>query len=212
LFDGLLVIVQQYESQPKQFRRCYQGLLNGYFEFDRHTQTAELALVHWSRLCTFLNDKLQLVFEAAAQRGITPDWLQALKSHRNLLTNDPCSRYAKSLAQGDFVDLKTACAGLGIAGSSWVWQDALMAYVRWVCACDDDAFMRAMPRVLQLINGQADFKLPPMLATQATALIVVRYSRRVSRPEHAELRDTCTHGSLISRASSSDSACPLSPW
>ena len=68
-----------------------------------------------------------------------------------------------------------------------------MAYVRWVCACDDDAFMRAMPRVLQLINGQADFKLPPMLATQATALIVVRYSRRVSRPEHAELRDTCVH-------------------
>jgi hypothetical protein len=191
LLEGLLLLVQQQETRQKQFRRCYQGLLHGYFEWDRHTEG--VAGAHWHRLGTFLNHKLQPVLDAVSQRGRTPDWLQTLNHHRNLLTDDPCSRYAKRLAQGDFVELKTVCTGLGIAGSSWVWHDALMAYVQWVCVCDDDAFLRALPRVLQLVNGQADLKLPPMLSTQATALTVVRYSRCASKPEHAELRDTCLH-------------------
>lgn len=133
LFDALLTLVKDYEAQPRQFRRCYQGLLNGYFGFDRYTRTDGSSGENWHRLRDFLNDQLNSIVRAASQRGTTPEWLQTLHAHKNLLTDDPCSRYAKGFKQGNAQELKDVCVGLGISGASWVWQDALVAYVRLVC-------------------------------------------------------------------------------
>lgn len=193
LFDGLLDLVKDYEAQPKQYRRCYQGLLTGYFGFDRYATVGDESGENWLRLRSYLSDQLQPTLQMAARRATTPDWLQTLNAHQNLLTNDPCSRYADGLNRGDSGDLKEVCAGLGIAGSSWVWQDALMAYVHLVCAGSDANFLQGLTRLLDLVAGRADITLPSALATKATAMIVIRYSVCASQPEHAELRDTCLH-------------------
>lgn len=193
LFDKLLALVQQREAQPKQFRRCYQGLLSGYFGFDRHSDTPGSGASNWKTLRGFLGDKLGPVQHATAQRGPIPDWLLTLISHRNLLTDDPCSRYAKGLLLGNAGELNELCAGLGIASSSWVWDEALMAYVRTVCEGEDRLFHQGLPGVLKLVNGQSDLKLAQTLATQATAMTVARYSRGADKPEHPNLRDTSLH-------------------
>lgn len=191
LFDALLAQVSEREVQPKQFRRCYQGLLTGYFGYEREPESVEVADKHWVRLRGFLSDRLDPCVSASATRGILPDWLRTLADHRNLLTPDPCTRYSAALYRDDMSELRAVCAGLGIPGNSWVWQDALIAYVRLVCKDTDSGFLKRLPTLLDLVNGRSEVKLPPTLATDATARTVVRYSACENKPEHPDLRDTC---------------------
>lgn len=192
LFDTLLNLVEQHSGQAKQYRRCYQGLLNGYFGFKKEVASDD-GQAGWTRLRGYLSEKLEPIVQATASRGLSVDWLEALAAHRNLLSDDPCSRYADQLQQGDPGDLKSLCAALGIASTSWVWDEALMAYVRVVCAGDDQHFRHGLPGVLQLVNGRIEMKLAQLLATRATAMAVARYSRCADRPEDNDLRDTSLH-------------------
>ncbi|WP_168226676.1 EH signature domain-containing protein [Rhodoferax sediminis] len=193
LFNKLIGLVVQREAQPKQFRRCYQGLLGGYFGYDRHADTPGSGGANWKSLRSFLDDKLAPMKRAAARRSSIPDWLTTLVAHRNLLTDDPCSRYATGLVKGRSTELKEMCAGLGIASSSWVWDDALMAYVRMVCKDEDRQFQKGFPGVLDLVNGRSDLKLAQALSTRATALTVARYARCADKSEHQDLRDSSLH-------------------
>ncbi len=156
LFDALLAQVSEREVQPKQFRRCYQGLLTGYFGYEREPESVEIADKHWVRL-----------------------------------SPDPCTRYSAALYRDDMSELRAVCSGLGIPGNSWVWQDALIAYLRLVCEDKDPGFLKRLPTLLDLVNGRSEVKLPPTLATDATARTVVRYSACENKPEHPDLRDTC---------------------
>jgi hypothetical protein len=191
LFNSLLSLIEQRSGHSKQYRRCYQGLLNSYFGFDRQTASAA-GQANWVHLRTYLSEKLTPIVQATARGGLTLEWLQALDGHRNLLTEDPCSRYADDLRKGETGKLQTLCGALGIASTSWVWDEALMAYVRAVCAgADDRQFKREMEGVLKLASGRAELKLAALLCTRATALTIGRYARCTDKPEHLDLRDTC---------------------
>ncbi len=190
LLQKLLGLVQRRTGQAKQYRRCYQGLLNAYFGFDKQT-AASSGLANWTQLRAYLDQSLGPIAEATTRSGLALDWLQTLLAHRNLLSDDPCSQYARELRQGRTDEFRSLCAALGIASASWVWDEALMAYVRAVCEVTDDGqFRRDMAGVLDLVNGRAELKLPQLLCTQATALAVARYARCGDRPEQADLRDT----------------------
>lgn len=191
LFDTLLDLVNHRAQQSKKFRRCYQGLLSGYFGFERNLDDPGEAERRWVTLREFLAEQLTPLRKACADKGQTPDWLTILYEHQNLLTADPCSRYAKALERGDEAELHQVCAGLGISSNSWVWVEAMMAYVKQVCQGSDKAFKERMPSVLDLVNGKTAVTLPPALAVMATAMLVTRYEQCVEHPEHAGLRDTC---------------------
>lgn len=192
LFEKLIGLVEAREGQPKQFRRCYQGLLSGYFGSDRSADAANAAsATNWGRLRGFLDHKLDPLMATARQRAVVPGWLSTLGAHRNLLTSDPCTRYAKALARGDQAPLRQVCSDLGIPATSWVWEDALMAYVEAVCGAADPTFHAGLPGILDLVNARSDLRLPRLLATRATALAVARYARCTRKPEHDDLRDTC---------------------
>lgn len=189
LFDRLLGLVEERNGQPKQFRRCYQGLLNGYFGFDRHSQPSPEGSTNWGRLRGYLGQKLDPILQTTVGRGVVPDWLSMLTQHQNLLTEDPCSRYARGLRNGSTEELKALCSALGIASTSWVWDEALMAYVQVVCDQPDVPFRHDMPAMLRLINGDTDLKLAQVFATRAAAMTVVRYAKSSDHPEHTDLRD-----------------------
>jgi len=189
LFHSLLGLIEQYNGQAKQYRRCYQGLLNGYFGFDKQAASSE-GQANWGQLRTYLDQKLTPVVQAASRSGLPVDWLQALSANRNLLTDDPCSRYASELLRGQTDELRALCGALGIASTSWVWDEALMAYVRAVCDGEDLKFQQAMPDVLNLVNGRREMKLAQMLCTRAAAMTVARYADCADKPEHGDLRDT----------------------
>lgn len=191
LFDSMLDLVNQHTRRPKQFRRCYQGLLSGYFGFKRNLEEPGEVDKRWVELRNYLSDQLELLLSASAKRGAAPEWLNALREHRNLLTSDPCSRYADALARDDQTELRRVCAGLGISSNSWVWEEALLAYVRRVCESDDAELKKRMHSVLDIVNGKTSLTLPPTIAIRATALVVARYAQCAEHPEQPALRDTC---------------------
>lgn len=191
LFDAMLELVNQLTQQPKQFRRCYQGLLSGYFGFERNLEEPGDAEKRWIALRSYLADQLDPLRLASSKRGTVPEWLNILNEHQNLLTSDPCSRYADSLVRDDQTELRTVCVGLGISSNSWVWEEALMAYVKRICQSNDTEFKKRMQSVLDLVNGRTSLKLPPTLAIRATALVVARYAQCSDHPEQPALRDTC---------------------
>ena len=191
LFDRLLAIVINGQQQAKQFRKCFQGLLGTYFAFDMHSATESARFKNWRTLRSFLAVHHPRVVAAAQERGILPEWLNTLTNHKNLLGELPCQRYSAELVKGDTEQLEAVCSGLGITATSWVWIEALMAFVEKVCSLSDRDFNAGMPGVLKLINGRSDLKLPEHLADKATAKIVIRYSACAEKPEHSELRDTC---------------------
>lgn len=191
LFDAVMKLVQEREAQTRQFRRCYLGLLHGYFGFERHLVAPGAPERHWVHIRDYLAGRLDPLLAASSERGNAPEWLRTLSEHRNLLTTDPCSRYASGLSRNDTSELQAVCAGLGIPSNSWVWEEALMAFVRLVCASPDIEFKNRLAPVLHIINGRSPLKLPAALATQATAQIVIRYANCADKPEHPDLRDTC---------------------
>ncbi|SAK99805.1 hypothetical protein AWB78_05829 [Caballeronia calidae] len=191
LFRSLMALLSDYERQERRFRKFYQGLLQGYFGFTSDADPASAAHVNWIGLRRYLNERLPFVHESANRRGMVPEWLDTLREHANLLSDDPCSRYASSFAAGETAELAEVFDGLGIDSNSWVWEEVVMAYVRSVCERGEAEFQDALGDVLRYVNGRADIKLPQLLAVRAAALAVKRYAECRNRPEHERLRDTC---------------------
>lgn len=188
-FDLLLKAVEKRNS--KQLRRCFQGLLSSYFRFDPKKLANQKGAENWAQLKGFLKKRLSPIYQSSKERGVIPDWLSTLYEHKNLLEENPCKRYADSLSRGNTQELIEVCEGLGIESSSWVWDQAFLAYVDTVCAMRDELFVGHLNSVLELINGKGKIHVPEGIGNQATALCVIRYSKSASTIEHPYLRDTC---------------------
>jgi hypothetical protein len=192
IFQRLLELVQSKEAQAKQFRRCYQGLLAAYFGFEHQSGNPADAGQNWLKLRGYLDERLVPVAAAARNRGRSPEWLEVLEAHRNLLTDKPCKRYAKALRAGDRFELEGVCAGLDIAPTSWVWHEAVMVYVHEVVRANQEAFQAELPTVLDVVDGDwQGHQLPALVARDAVALCVARYTECRDKPEQAQLRDAC---------------------
>lgn len=191
LFDALLEVLCNYETQERRFRNCYQGLLQGYFGFKRDPSGKSSAHANWIDLRCYLSERLPAMHASATCRGFVPVWLDTLSKHRNLLTDDPCGRYADKFEAGKTDELSALFDGLGINSNSWVWDEVVMAYLRSVCERGDAEFHDALRCVLPFLSGKATIKLPQLLATRAAAMVVARYAQCQNQPEHDGLRDVC---------------------
>ncbi len=187
----LFAQVRQRQGQAKQLRRCYQGLLESYFSFSRQHRADNVTQTNWGGLRRFLSSNLDPVLQASSARGEPPPWLTTLAAHRNLLGDDPCSRYAAGFMHDEIQEFRTMCATLDIPGNSWIWEDALLAYVRAVCQSPDDIFKRRMPKVLALVDGKLDMRLPHLYAVQAVGMTVARYAACQDKSADTGLLDAC---------------------
>lgn len=190
LLEGFVKHVKSRQGEALTFRRCYQGLLGSYFAMERQ-EAGSPAWKAWDRLRVFLKAELPTVAEGTRRAGHEPQWLNMLRRHDNLLSEqDRCRRYSEGLMRDDAGELRAVCEALGIQSTSWVWDEALLAYVQAVAARDERGFKTGLEGVLALLNGQREWRLPERVAVEGTALTVRRYVQCAERPEHAALRDT----------------------
>jgi hypothetical protein len=178
VFRKLLEIVESYRTQPRALRRCYWGLLHSYFLYD-HRQAPDAGEANWRRLRAFLAGRLASI----RVDGIEPEWVAVLIEHKNLLTDDACSRYGVALLNGDRAEINNLRAGLSINQISWFSREIALATIRAATAEYDSAFQR---RVGTLLNIIQEFTFD---ADMAIGLILDRYARIEDAIEHAELRD-----------------------
>ncbi|MBA3006465.1 MAG: hypothetical protein FP810_07745 [Desulfocapsa sp.] len=183
LFGKLLVQVDDLRSEPRRFRKGYQGLLSSYFSYALFARDSQK---NWEHLRGYLADRLTAAKHATPVAG----WLTLLDEHQNLLGPKPCERYVHDLREGnkDVVVHQTLREGLGVPRESWVWQELILSQVEVACRHDDQGYKGDLDRLLRLL--QANSMLSVNLVIRCISLLVSRYAQCSSRPEHPALRDS----------------------
>ncbi|MBU1691127.1 MAG: hypothetical protein KKD65_10355, partial [Gammaproteobacteria bacterium] len=186
LFRALLKQVGKQTDQPRRLRKCFQGLMHGYFDYPIFDQPADAGLANWKLLRKFLADTLSEVIFIGRSN---PEWLKTLNRHENLLTDKPCERYAPALLKGNVKDLVAASEGVGLSSNSWVWQEATMAQTKAVIGLEDAAFKTHLAPLLDLLDGNGDVQLSDNVVIRCLAQVLIRYAKCNERPENPALRD-----------------------
>ena len=121
-------MINRYQSRPRIFRRLYRGLLSSYFNYDPEASYAKDAGPdHWQHLQRYLNQHVDHLYT----EGINPEWITVLQQHQNLLTNNPCSRYAEALLDGASDAFEEAKRHLGFSETPQLCYAHLKNSVGW---------------------------------------------------------------------------------
>lgn len=191
LRDKLLADVEQLDETRRRFK-CFQALLSSYFAFalyDEHR--SEAAKAGWETLRDWLaRQRAQFQRDGNKSKLRLPGWFAVLTEHANLLTATPCDRYGKELLRDDGSSIEDARQGLGIPGDSWVMEEAILSQVKAAVELRDNNFNTYLDPLLKIAQGQAGVAVSELLKRRAIALLVSRYARCQSKPEHPVLRDT----------------------
>lgn len=180
LFKNVLKTVEQLQTEPRKFRRCYQGLLKSYFNYHGHDTQLATGRRNWLILRDFLAQHCQ----ALAKQKPVMDWTQALFQHKNLLEDAPCKPYAKALLAGDLTIVDELKNRLGVDDDTWVMDELIMARVQASTALKDADFLQQVSPLIQLLEKHT------LLITKGLALLLRRYEKCPDRPEHHSLCDT----------------------
>ena len=179
-FPKLLDMISSYQDRPRVFRRLYRGLLASYFQYDPHALYAKNAGPdHWQRLRRYLNSHIDGLYT----EGINPDWIAVLHEHRNLLTDDPCSRYGEAFLDGASDVFEEAGRQLGFSGTSWVTRAVVKARIEAAIRRPDHDFKAYLPELLKLLRRHA------VLLNEGLAQLLERYGRTQPVAIHHELRN-----------------------
>lgn len=186
LLSRLLKLADEAPSSRHQLK-CFQSLLHGYWSFPLNDpETGDDEKRGWEKLRAWLEIKRQT---AKRMAGRKPAWVDTLLSHPNLLTDDPCSRYGKALLEGAEIGLREAMDGLGIPSASWVMEEAVFAQMRMAAGFGDKQFTDLLHRLLPIALGKGELALSDQLKRRCVAVLISRYARCGSTPEHIALRD-----------------------
>lgn len=190
LRDELLANVENLNESRKRFR-CFQALLSSYFAFARYDeQTLKASHSGWKILRDWLvRQKTIFQHDNKNEKLRKLGWFSILMEHENLLTHKPCDRYGEDMLRGDNSSLEEARQGLGIPRDSWVMEETILSLMRSAASLGDTPFRSHIDQLLNVVNGQTSVNVSKLLKRRAIAVLVSRYARCDSKPEHPALRD-----------------------
>jgi hypothetical protein len=166
-FRAVLDGVDQFLPSPRRFRRCYQGLLASYFEYDPGRERVPASgKENWETLRHFL----QLRAEKIVEPELNPDWVDMLQQHLSLLSNDPCRPYGKLLLDDNDAAIQQLRACLGIPEASWFTRSLILSTVATATERVDKAFVAKIQFLLRLLSTHV------VVRDQGMATILDRYT------------------------------------
>jgi hypothetical protein len=186
LLEVLLREVDSLGGNPRRLRKCFQGLLAGYFDYNvLGDSTCEQGRKNWLTLRSFLLGHLPLI------EGAVPvlHWVRVIGDHHNLLRENPCDRYGEALARSDYSELEPVIRGLAIGRNSWVWEMIVLERIKAVCGFEDNRFKEQLRACLAMMTGGSGIRLSLILQRKGIAHLLRRSARCSSRPESPALRD-----------------------
>lgn len=184
-FPALLEGVEQYLPRPRQYRRCYQGLLSGYFGYDPEAaETPDTGRKNWRHLRSYLGSHSAQVLDGARN----PQWAESLQRHPKLFGEEPCEPYGPALLAGNRTEVDELRDVLRISDSSWFMRKLLLAQIQAAIKKPDSAFQGLLPSLLELLRGNQ------IIHDQGLALVLDRYANMEPMALHNDLRDTAVKG------------------
>ncbi|MCU0755165.1 MAG: EH signature domain-containing protein [Xanthomonadales bacterium] len=196
-FPALLEGVDQHLSEPRRFRRCFQGLMGGYFGYDPDGEkSSPNGQKNWLRLQRYLDQRARRVL---GDRN-NPRWAECLQAHRNLFTSDPCGRYGEDLLAGRREAIDELRKEIGITDVSWFMRKLYLAHVRTVLGKPDAQYLEHLPRLVELLadflrraheNGLVELHRPMYvpIVDEGLALTLDRHAALMAPPNSAPLRE-----------------------
>lgn len=179
-FGVVLTRLREWESSPRQFRKCYQGLVRSYFDYDGlGRDVPATGQRNWRQLRTYLGDKAQLIKDAT----INPDWVGCVLENKALFSETPCAAYAQDLLDGREDKVRRIRELLGITDASWFTRELVLSQIARVCAYEHEAFTRLVGRLLEMLGGNE------VLRDRGLQMILNRYARIPQAPQHAGLKN-----------------------
>lgn len=179
-FQSLLRGVDGYRNSPRRFRRCYQGLLSGYFGYDPEAkETPQAGHDNWLHLRNYLGDRSGFVLDGERN----PQWTETLQDHRNLFDADPCLRYGPALLAGDHAEVDHLREAMNVPDSSWFMRKLFLAQVLAAVERRDLQFLELLPNLLEMLRAHE------LIRDEGLALVLGRHVRLQPAPLVIPLRD-----------------------
>lgn len=175
---ALIEFVDGFHTHPRPFRRCYRALLEAYFAFDAEVASEE-ARQSWRLLRRFL-DRRKTWLEAS---GANPEWVTSLLENRNLLTEDPVTRFGMSALQENYTGFERIRTNLGIPDDSWLVRRLVLAQLAAAVGLPDPMFKQVVVRLLVVLAKH------PLIRDAGLCRVIDRYAASASKDVHARLRD-----------------------
>lgn len=179
-FPALLDGVDQFLPKPRQYRRCYQGLLSGYFAYDPDRKgTPPVGRANWETLRTYLGDRAKQTIDDRHN----PAWVDSLQQHPTLLSTDPCGRYGPPMLNGDRAEVEELRSTLNISDASWFMRRLFLAQINAATRLSDLEFLAVLERVLAMVRDN------DIIRDKGLALVLDRHACIRPPPLRVPLRD-----------------------
>lgn len=157
---------------------AWRGLLEGYLTASEVIRSE--SPINWELLRHYLSETFAQVIGKAKFK---PDWVLVLEQNPELLSDQPCAKYADSVLKGDDDLLNQLQKELHIPEESWFWHELLIEQVRTAVAYPDNQFSQILDTLLTTLEKF------PLFATEALKLLLTRYEKSFSSQPHQKLQD-----------------------
>jgi hypothetical protein len=183
-FPALLEGVDKYLPIPKQYRRCYQGLMFGYFDYDPEAKEApKIGCENWTILRDYLGNRADRVRDGERN----PQWIDSLQQHKTLFGENPCMSYGAALLAGETREVDELREVLNISASSWFMRKLYLAPVQAAVGKPQSEFLDLLPRVLDLLQDNES------VHDEGLVLVLDRFARLRAPPLAIPLRDAAVN-------------------
>jgi hypothetical protein len=183
-FPALLEGVDKYLPVPKQYRRCYQGLMSGYFAYDPEVKEApKIGRENWVTLRDYLGDRADRVRDGERN----PQWTDSLQQHKTLFGENPCMSYGAALLAGQAKEVDELREVLNISESSWFMRKLYLAQVQAAVSKPQSEFLDLLFRVLDLLQDNE------LVRDEGLALVLDRFAKLQAPPLAIPLRDAAVN-------------------
>ena len=185
--DRRAYLLQQAAIAPLRHNRLrlYRALLRAYWVFPLHAaETPAPARAGWEALRDWLAAHYPSLVRRARRK---PAWLIVLGEHLDLLSAEPCARYAQALLRGNNAELQATLDALRIPETSWLIEEAVLAQLRAGAARPDPGFAALLSRLTDIAVGAGELEVTPALARKGLALLLLRWSQCADYAPHPAL-------------------------
>jgi hypothetical protein len=167
--------------------KYFQCLLRSYWSFPKNREpVSQRSLDGWGVMRKWLTEQR---VRLASARGAKPRWFETLTDHENLLTADPCARYARE-SQSDANDAVDKLLDiLDVPVDSWLREDLVYAKVQASMNQNERDFKASINRLVAVASGRGRMRPSEAISRRCLALLVSRYAACSSHSEVASLLD-----------------------